>query len=57
MKKMRVDDIGSFIFVDNPAISPAANKVAFVVTRTLIEEDRYESNIWLFDRKDRCLLL
>ena len=55
MRKVRVEDIGSFVFVDNPVISPDANKVAFIVTYTLIKEDRYESNIWLFNRKDRSL--
>jgi len=55
MRKMRAEDIGSFVFVDTPVISPDGSKVAFVVTRNLIEEDRYESNIWLFNRKNISL--
>lgn len=55
MRKIKTGDIGSFIMVDDPHISPTGDKVAFVVGRTLVDEDRYESNIWIFDRENKAL--
>lgn len=55
MRRVKIEDIGSFVSVDAPRISPRGDKVAFVVGRTLVHEDRYESNIWIFDRENKAL--
>jgi acylaminoacyl-peptidase len=50
-RKVQVEDVGHFVMVDGPAISPDGGLVAFVVNRALLTEDRYISNIWLYNRK------
>lgn len=55
MRKVKIEDIGAFVAVDEPCISPCGNRVAFVAGRTLVKEDKYESNVWIFHREKRSL--
>jgi len=50
-RKIQVEDVGRFVMVDCPAISPDGGLVAFVVKRALVREDRYSSNVWVYNRK------
>ncbi|HAF71386.1 TPA: hypothetical protein DCL37_08650 [Candidatus Acetothermia bacterium] len=54
-RKIQVGDVGRFVMVDEPVISPDGWLVAFLVKRTLVTEDRYSSNLWIYNRQTRRL--
>ena len=46
---MRPDQIGEYRSVSDPRLHPDGTRVAFVVGRMDLEEDRYVKSIWLWD--------
>src|SRR5688572_10831540 len=40
-------DIGRLVTVADPKVSPAGQRIAFVVTRIELERNRYHSAVWL----------
>ena len=46
---MRPDQLGDFAVPSDAFLHPEGDRAVFVVTRMNIEEDRYESNLWLAD--------
>ncbi len=46
---MRPDDVGAYASVGDPQMHPDGVRVAFVVSRANLDEDRYDSEIWLWD--------
>ncbi len=46
---MTPDDLGAFRIPSDPRLHPDGERVAFVVTRTNLDEDRYDRQIWVTD--------
>ncbi len=46
---MRPEDLSAFVSVSDPQLHPDGNRVAFVVSRMNLDEDRYDRSIWLWD--------
>ncbi|MCB2222668.1 MAG: S9 family peptidase [Actinobacteria bacterium] len=46
---MRPEDLGRFSAVSDPCLHPDGTRIAFVVTRIDLDEDRYVRSIWLWD--------
>ena len=46
---MQPSDLASFVTPSDPQISPDGERIAFVVSRMDLEEDRYERSIWVWD--------
>ncbi len=46
---MRPDDLGGYAAVSDPQLHPDGIRVAFVVSRMNLDEDRYDREIWLWD--------
>jgi dipeptidyl aminopeptidase/acylaminoacyl peptidase len=49
-KRIGLGDLPKYIMVGNPRISPDSQRICFTVTRTNLEENTYESNLWLINR-------
>jgi len=49
---MLPDDLGRFAAVSDPRLHADGTRVAFVVTRMDLDEDRYERSIWLWDGEE-----
>ncbi|MEX2356371.1 MAG: hypothetical protein WD535_04965, partial [Thermaerobacterales bacterium] len=43
-------DLYRFQVVSDPQVSPAGDRIAFVLSRTITDEDHEMSSIWLYDR-------
>jgi len=50
-RKIKIEDLREFKIVSDPQVSPDGEKVAFLVTNIRYEDDRYESHIWIIERK------
>lgn len=46
---MQPGDLGRFVTVTDPQLHPDGVRVAFVVSRMNLEEDRYDRHVWLWD--------
>ena len=46
---MRPDDLDRFATPSDPRMHPGGRRVAFVVSRMDLDEDRYDRSIWLWD--------
>lgn len=46
---MRPDDLSRFASVTDPNLHPDGTRIAFVVSRLNLDEDRYDRRIWLWD--------
>ncbi|MDI6601732.1 MAG: S9 family peptidase [Thermoanaerobacteraceae bacterium] len=58
MEKIKLDDITKFKFLSDPKYSPDGEYAAFIVHRMDVEENKYRSNIWVYDvGKDRYFQL
>lgn len=51
-KRVKLEDLAKYVTASTPEISPDSEKICFMVTKTKLEEDDYESNLWLVDRTD-----
>lgn len=52
-RPLKADDIGRLTLVSDPKISPAGDKFVFTVTKPDLQEDKYISNLWLYDFKEK----
>ena len=48
---MLPSQLDQFSTPSRPAISPDGTRIAFTVSRMNLEEDRYDSEVWLWDRE------
>lgn len=46
---MRPEDLSRFVTVTDPQMHPDGGRVAFVVSRMDLEQDRYHKQVWLWD--------
>ncbi|MGB9790179.1 MAG: prolyl oligopeptidase family serine peptidase [Thermotoga caldifontis] len=55
LEKIKLDDLTRFRFISNLALSPDATKLAFVVHGMNLQDNGYDSCIWLYDVESRRL--
>jgi acylaminoacyl-peptidase len=48
---LRPEDLAKFVLVSSPSASPDGSRALFVVTRPNLQQNRYDSSIWLHDGK------
>jgi dipeptidyl aminopeptidase/acylaminoacyl peptidase len=46
---MTPDDLGGFVTLSDPQLHPDGVRIAFVVSRMDLDQDRYERSIWVWD--------
>ena len=51
-KTIEVSDLGKFVLVSDPQISPSMDKVAFLATKIDEKIDDYSTTIWIVDASD-----
>lgn len=49
---LKIEDLDKIVLVSDPKFSPASRKIAFVVTKISVKEDKYFSSIWLYSMAD-----
>jgi len=49
MEKLALEDFTKFKFVSNTKFSPDGKNLAFVVSEMDVDENKYLSNIWLYN--------
>jgi len=48
---LRPEDLARLVLVSSPSASPDGSRALFVVTRPNLQQNRYDSSIWLHDGK------
>jgi len=48
-RKVKIEDLRSFVFVSDPQVSPDGGRAAFVHTAVDYDEDDYVKHIWMLD--------
>jgi dipeptidyl aminopeptidase/acylaminoacyl peptidase len=49
---MRPEDLSRFVTLSDPRIHPDGSRVAFVVSRMNLDDDRYDRQIWIWDGEE-----
>jgi len=52
---IEIEDLTRLTLVSDPQVSPAADKIAFNVTKMSLDEDEYISRIWVYDLRSEEL--
>jgi len=53
MQNIRLDDFTMFKFISGPKFSPGGGHICFTVHRMDMEENKYLSNLWVYNMKDK----
>lgn len=49
MEKLEIKDLGEYTFLSNVRFSPDGNNLCFTVHKPNIEENEYDSNLWIYN--------
>ena len=52
-RSVEIRDLGEYVAVSAPRISPDGKKVIFVHTKMDLEEDTYHNNLWMADLESK----